>query len=192
MGYITVDVNSNIISVTDIKTPTIPQITINNEELIAQIKADMAAYKWIDSEVVYIPPPSKYHSWNGTEWIFDEYLKESAQHYMWGKIMEFRDNKYSQGCKVIDYWFHTDVDSKLKYLGLLAFGSNLPENLQWKTMTGEMVTMTVELLQNVFIAVTTQEATVFAMGEYHKGNLMLSEDPLNYDYSQGWVATYSE
>ena len=56
---------------------------------------------------------------------------------VWDKIQVVRERKTQQGgCKVGNYWFHSDTHSKLQQMALMLVGQALPPNLEWKTMDG--------------------------------------------------------
>jgi len=71
-------------------------------------------------------------------------------------------------------------------------GANMPPNVQWKTMSGEFVIMTAQLVQQIFSGFLQKELTVYAIAEQHKTNMLASQTPDTYDYSSGWPAIYVE
>lgn len=139
-----------------------------------------------------IPPghPCYTYITSSQEWEID---LPKARKYVWEEIKTFRDSRNQNGgFKVGDLWFHSDTFSRSQYLGLvlLAERDQIPENIQWKTMSGEFVLLTPELALSVFLTATQSDVTTFAAAEAHKAQLDLSEDPLNYDYSSGWPEIY--
>ena len=190
MGYIVVDHMGNITQATAQYGTTPGTIYLNDAVLFNAILANTTDYKWINQQIEHHPIPNDYSSWNGTAWVTDSALLTEAQNNVWEGIKEFRDAAYSYGCAVGDHLYHTDIDSKLKYLGLLTYGENIPADVMWKTMSGEMVLMTPTLIQAIFHAVAVFEATVFGTGEYHKAAMLQAADPNSYDYTVGWPAQY--
>ena len=103
----------------------------------------------------------------------------------WEAIKAIRDRKTQQGgYKVGNDWFHSDTFSRTQQLGLVMLGNNLPAGLQWKTMQGTFVTMTLTLAQQVFSAAATQDTALFAHAEYLRANQ-------DADITQGWPETYN-
>lgn len=142
----------------------------------------------------YIPPqPSENHVWNVDTKRWD-YIppRSEIETQVWEYIKSFRDKKQSGGVLVEGYWFHSDVDSRLKYLGLVAMGQNMPQGIMWKTMSGEFVTMTPTLAQQIFSAISTYDMEVFAVAENHKSAMKSSDNPVMYDFSAGWPTMFGE
>ena len=117
-------------------------------------------------------------------------LLEQQKKYMWEQIKQYRDDNQLRGFLVDGYWFHSDNPSRIKYLGLLMIGAGIPAGLQWKTMGGTFVTMTQTLAAQIFSGVAAFDSAAFINAEVHKAAMQASNDPLNYDYTTGWPATY--
>lgn len=92
----------------------------------------------------------------------------------------------------VDKWFHSDTDSKTQQLGLVIMGAGLPAGIMWKTMDGSFVEMTQALAGEIFTAAVTQETLTFGVAENHREQMLLSADPLSYDYSAGWPLIYED
>lgn len=110
---------------------------------------------------------------------------------MWARIKAMRDHRTETGGfkVVVDgmvKWFHSDVQSRAKQLGLVIAGQNLPDGLQWKTMDGSFVTMTPALVQQGFMSAMQQEQATFAVAEQHRQAMQASAEPWAYDFSAGW------
>ena len=115
-----------------------------------------------------------------------------------------RDAIQNGGVAVSDYWFHTDVDSKIKYLGLkdagrdmLAAGGTVNDQIiknnepvVWETMAGDLVPMTVQLAIDIVAAVGDHEAAVHKASKIHLQGAKDSTTPDTYDYSTNWPAVY--
>jgi len=110
----------------------------------------------------------------------------------WGNIKTFRDERQSLGFKVGNYWFHSDEPSRIKYLGLLMMGANIPNTLMWKTMSGDFVPMTQLLAGQIFSAIAGFDSLSFIKAEQHKAAMQASNDPLSYDFSTGWPPIFGE
>ncbi|MBR0573357.1 MULTISPECIES: DUF4376 domain-containing protein [Pasteurellaceae] len=152
---------------------------------------------YIKDNQLFLTPvkPSKHHKWNGSEWILTEEDKarilKKEQKKAWLNIREHRDKMSESGVKVNDKWFHTDERSHLRLMTLQQLPT-IPPDLLWKTMDGSFVTMTEELLSNVIDARLLTEIANFKNGEKHKMRMLQSENPLEYDFSDGWCEIYQE
>lgn len=123
---------------------------------------------------------------------------------IWQHIKAHRDAVKTGGVLVAGKWFHTDDSSRIQYLGLdkmaekaLAAGGNDATPLQyggttiqWKTMDGSFVPMTVGLAQDVIAAVAGLDFVSFAAAEQHRAAMIASGNAADYDYSVGWPASY--
>jgi Domain of unknown function (DUF4376) len=114
---------------------------------------------------------------------------------VWSRIKEIRDGLQNEGVKItvsgVDYWFHSDLASRLQHMGLTMMGANMPQGILWKTMSGAMVTMTPQLAGSIFMAVAVLDTTVFGIAEYHRTTMLASPDPTQYDYTVGWPAGFN-
>lgn len=110
---------------------------------------------------------------------------------IWERIKARRDAVKAGGVKVGDKWFHTNEASRIQHMALSMMGSDIPANLQWKTLDGTFVTMTQTLAGQVFQAVATLDMTAFAKAEEHRVAMEAASDPSTYDFSAGWPQTYA-
>lgn len=111
----------------------------------------------------------------------------------WDQVKAERDRRtetggYMAGTK----WFHSDQKSRSQQLGLVLLGSNIPANLQWKTLDGSFVTMTSTLAQQILGAAAASDQAIFASAENHKAAMESSADPASYDFSTGWPKVFGE
>jgi hypothetical protein len=112
---------------------------------------------------------------------------------IWEAIKAERDRRTQVGgYRVGDHWFHSDTFSRTQQLGLVMLGANLPEGLQWKTMSGAFVTMTPTLAQQVFAAATSSDMAHFAHAEYLRGLVEAAEDAASVDIYAGWPPIFGE
>lgn len=123
----------------------------------------------------------------------------------WEAIKAKRDAVKSGGVKVGTKWYHTDTESRIQHLGLLekakavrtAGGGDttrlqaLGNDIQWKTMDGTFIYLTVKHAEDIFAAVTDLDAASFAAAETHRAAMEASADPSTYDFSAGWPATFA-
>lgn len=138
-----------------------------------------------------------YRSGNRPEIITSENSRKLAN--KWNEIKAERDKRLVAGVKVGTYWFHSDQISRGQQLALLIAGDNIPPGLQWKTMVpgnglfnARKVNMTKELATQIFLASIVHETTIHAVADFHKQQMLSSEDPENYDYSKGWPLTFTD
>lgn len=113
---------------------------------------------------------------------------------VWERIKAHRETLSDLGgYKVVvggvDKWFHSDAKSKTQQLSLVIAGAAVPA-IQWKTMDGTFVTMSQALAGAIFQAAAAQDAAIFTKAEQHKAAMEAAPDPLAYDFSGGWPATF--
>lgn len=112
---------------------------------------------------------------------------------VWLAIKAMRDlRSQTGGYKVGSFWFHSDQTSRTQQIALVMLGSNIPANLQWKTMTGVFTTMTQTLAAQVFGAAVQSDNTIFNVAQQHYANVQAAADPLAYDFSGSWPQTFQE
>lgn len=122
----------------------------------------------------------------------------------WFVIKAKRDAIKAGGVKVGTKWYHSDETSRTQYIGLLRMadaavaaggtGSTTlqygGQDIQWKTMDGTFIKMTVQRANDVFNAVGGLDFTAFAAAETHKTAMEASADPASYDFAAGWPAIF--
>lgn len=129
-------------------------------------------------------------------------------HPVWERIQSQRDAVSAGGVLVAGQWFHTDLDSRIRYVGLLritdamkaggARGSDTVVNpttndpILWKVMDGSRVPLTVQTVDDIFAAVTLLDMAAFDVAEAHKAAMMLLGNPFDYDMQAGWPQTYAD
>lgn len=113
---------------------------------------------------------------------------------LWSEIKDKRDFIIENGgCFVHNKWFHSDVKSKQQQMALTLLGANLPASLQWKTMDGSFITITQQVVSDLFMAQVIREQLVFAYAETLKVNMdsMTFEELVVLDINAGWPTSYS-
>jgi Domain of unknown function (DUF4376) len=107
------------------------------------------------------------------------------------QVKDIRDRKMVQGgYKVSDKWFHSDTYSRSQQLGLVLLGATLPGNIDWKTMDGSKIRLTVPLVQQIFSSALTQDSSLFAYAEYLVTLIEGASDVSSIDVNAGWPETY--
>ena len=94
--------------------------------------------------------------------------------------------------------FHSDAHSRSQHAGLYATAQVMlmqgathatpigSPQVQWRTMGGAVVPLTVGVLLALLQASLAHEAAVHAAADAHAAAAALLDDPLSYDYSTGW------
>jgi len=138
--------------------------------------------------------------------VIAQQLLTTQREEAWEAIKAYRDMRESSGVKVavdgVDYWFHSDVRSLIKYLFLLflstIFSSYFPPGLKWKTMSDVEVVITTALVIQVFFKVFEVGGTLFVIGRLHRAAMLLTDDPKSYNYRDpgpgipAWPPIYGE
>ena len=143
------------------------------------------------------PAPCPSSTWDGERWHIDPecaaQLKAEQQDEMWERIKAKRYDNLRHGVfvKSVGKWFYTNDDSRTQYI-LLRTMKELPAGLRWKTMENDFVLMTRELLDEMTTQMVLDEQADFANAERHKAAMLKTENPLEYDYSDGWTANYEQ
>lgn len=143
------------------------------------------------------PAPCPSSTWDGEQWHIDPEcaarLKAEQQDEMWERIKAKRYDNLRHGVfvKSVGKWFQTDDASRTQYLAL-AVMPRLPEKLTWKTMDNSFVIMTKALLGELMEQMLIDEQADFANAERHRAAMLQAENPLEYDYSDGWTANFDE
>ena len=147
----------------------------------------------LPAHLTLIAPPSELHRWNGKAWALDKAaaaaVKAEQQALMWERIKDKRAQSCHAGIyiKSLKKWLHSDADSRQQYTFLRTL-DKLPENLMWKTVDNSFVPMTRELLDELTLKLISDEQHDFQNAERHKAAMLKAENPLEYDYSDGWSA----
>lgn len=141
------------------------------------------------------PRPSPAHKWDShaKTWTLDKTaaakLKAEQQAEMWERIKAKRAQSCHAGIYInsVKKWFHSDAESRMQYTFLRTL-DKLPEKQLWKTMDNSFVPMTRELLDELTLKLIADEQHDFQNAERHKAAMLKAENPLEYDFSDGWSA----
>ena len=113
----------------------------------------------------------------------------SDKEIMWERIKAERDRRKLNGVFVSGKWIHTDVFSRTQWMAMMMMGASIP-SIPWTTMDYSTINTTQALAQQVFAAVATLDSTLFAQATAHRTAMELAPNPLTYDFSAGWQATF--
>lgn len=151
-----------------------------------------------DGRPVLTPPrPSEYHEWDGKKWKISKDAaarkKAAAVAAVWEKIKQKRHQNLRGGVYVesVGKWFHNTDEARQQYTFMRTL-PQLPPDLMWKTMDGGFVNLTRALLDELSLKLLADEQQDFANAERHRVLMEQSDDPENYDYSDGWTENYRE
>lgn len=165
-------------------------MTTGYMELIASnypnVKCRVNGYSYAYEDIIHeggdpIPPKSE----------LDALLPNAEKEAIWQQIKEFRDAKQASGFLAAGKWWHSDDQSRIKYLGLMMMGAGIPSGLMWKTMDGTFVEMTQTLAGTIFQTIAGWDSAIFLAAETHNAAMRASSNPSQYVYDQsGWPASY--
>ena len=145
-------------------------------------------------------PPCPSSTWDGEQWHIDPEcaarLKAEQQDEMWERIKDKRYDNLRHGvyAKSIGKWFQTDDATRLQYLALAleSVTGGFKKPIKWKTMDNSFLMLTPELLREIMQTMHDDEEADFINAEKHKAAMLKAENPLEYDYSDGWTANYEQ
>ena len=154
------------------------------------------------------PHPNHIFNWTTKQWL-DPRTLDQIKAAQWVKIQVVREGRaMSGGWIAAGKWFHSDLSSISKQLGLVrkadrvaATGGDMTAGfagagpggkLYWKTMDGSFVLMTAALAIAIFDASEHTQGLLFARAEQHKAAMQAAPDPEAYDYTVGWPLTYGD
>lgn len=122
----------------------------------------------------------------------DEKLK------MWELIKQERERRQYDAVLVEGNWFHSDLDSRIKYEKFIKMGNSLPPT-PWKVKSPGgglfdpiFVTMTPALLEKIATAIVMAEINIFAAAEKHKVAMLKAPVPSDYDYLSDWPVSFTD
>lgn len=154
--------------------------------------------KWV--ELLPINNPNMYYGdeyeWDKAQnkWVIhpelDAYKLMEDQSVAWENIKQRRYEAVTSGVYVesVDSWFHTDEVSVTSYstiAGMIALNNYEP--VQWKTMDNTWILLTIPIFKELQTAISQKTNANYAIAEQHKSDMMKSDNPLEYDFSTGWV-----
>lgn len=146
------------------------------------------------------PAPCSSSTWDGEQWHIDPEcaarLKAAQQEEVWERIKAKRYYNLRHGVyiKSVGKWFQTDDATRLQYLALAleSVTGGFKKPINWKTMDNSFLMLTHELLREIMQTMHDDEEADFINAEKHKAAMLKAENPLEYDYSDGWTANFDE
>ena len=156
----------------------------------------------LPDELTLLPRENEYQTWDAKAkaWVLPPdvaaRLKAEQQDEMWERIKAKRYDNLRHGvyAKSVGKWFQTDDATRLQYLALAleSVTGGFKKPINWKTMDNSFLQLTPELLREIMQTMHDNEQADFANAEKHKAAMLKAENPLEYDYSGGWTASYEQ
>lgn len=155
-------------------------------------------------EVVFNPRPSAAHEWDeaNRQWRLDAAraarLKAEQQAEVWERIKAKRYDNLRHGVfvKSVGKWFQTDDATRLQYLTLRTLpDKSFPLKEPWRTMDNTDLPpekCTKALFEEIVMQMVADEMADFHNAKRHRAAMLQAENPLEYDYSDGWTANFDE
>ena len=152
---------------------------------------------------VLADPPTACQDWdeNKAEWVCDPVrtaeMKAQQQEQVWEAIKKKRyDNlRYGVYIKSVGKWFQTDDATRLQYLTLRTLpDAAFPLKEPWKTMDNTYLPKekcTKALFDEIVMQMVADETADFHNSERHRLAMLQVDEPLKYDFSEGWTDNFS-
>lgn len=145
--------------------------------------------------------PSPYHHWDGEGWVIDPEQQAAKNAEDIAKMREainaLRDRKINGGVYVeaVGKWIDTDATAERNILSVKAsfdlFGDAVGE-IAWTCADNSILMIDKAKLMLIWQALMTAKTGNHANALRHKAAVDQAENPLEYDYSSGWTACYSD
>ena len=144
------------------------------------------------------PPPSSLHTWDGKAWVLDAEtaaaLKQAQQEEMWTRIKAKREAQRYGGAYIpaLKKWLQTDEPSRTQYLQLQLLEAKglFKQPVRWKTMDNSFIALDAAAVTAIALQIMDNEQVDFANAERHRAAMLKADNPLDYDYSDGWTEIY--
>ena len=145
------------------------------------------------------PPPSSLHTWDGKAWVLDAEtaaaLKQAQQEEMWTRIKAKREEQRYGGAYIptLKKWLQSDEPSRTQYLQLQLLEAKglFKQPVRWKTMDNSFIGLDAAAVTAIALQIMDNEQADFANAERHRAAMLKADNPLDYDYSDGWTANYA-
>lgn len=144
------------------------------------------------------PPPSSLHTWDGKAWVLDAEtaaaLKQAQQEEMWTRIKTKREEQRYGGAYIpaLKKWLQSDEPSRTQYLQLQLLEAKglFKQPIRWKTMDNSFIGLDAAAVTAIALQIMDNEQADFANAERHRTAMLKADNPLDYDYSDGWTEIY--
>ena len=166
----------------------------------AEVQVEQAGE--LPDELTFTPRENVHQTWDAKAkaWVLPPdvaaRLKAEQQDEMWEQIKAKRYDNLRHGVfvKSVGKWFQTDDATRLQYLALAleSVTGGFKKPINWKTMDNSFLMLTPELLREIMQTMHDDEEADFINAEKHKAAMLKAKNPLEYDYSDGWAASYEQ
>ena len=146
------------------------------------------------------PRPSPAHKWDSQAktWTLDKTaaakLKAEQQEEMWTRIKAKREVQRYGGAYIpsLKKWLQTDEPSRTQYLQLQLLEAKglFKQPVHWKTMDNSFIGLDAAAVTAIALQIMDNEQVDFANAERHRAAMLKADNPLDYDYSDGWTEIY--
>ena len=144
------------------------------------------------------PRPSALHTWDGKAWVLDKAAaqahKTAQQEEMWTRIKAKREVQRYGGAYIpaLKKWLQTDEPSRTQYLQLQLLEAKglFKQPVRWKTMDNSFIGLDAAAVTAIALQIMDNEQVDFANAERHRAAMLKADNPLDYDYSDGWTEIY--
>jgi hypothetical protein len=153
-----------------------------------------------------------------SSWLWEEYQNwvdeggvtlpyrtpEEAQLEVKTEIKNTAISKRYSGILIGTYWLPTDPDSRIEYIILKDLARDLYESgygidtpiivdgdeVELESMDGVFVVATIRKVKILIKTLQALDRRLRRVAKYHIAQMLLAENPLQYDYSTGWPPSY--
>ena len=170
-----------------------------SERQHAELLAALNAGSLILPDLSVTPPrPSALHAWDGKAWVLDKAAaqarKAAQQEEVWTRIKAKREAQRYGGAYIpaLKKWLQTDEPSRTQYLQLQLLEAKglFKQPVRWKTMDNSFIGLDAAAVTAIALQIMDNEQVDFANAERHRAAMLKADNPLDYDYSDGWTEIY--
>lgn len=136
------------------------------------------------------PKPNSFFDWNEEkrDWVLNQAqfnaVKAKKQNEVWENIKNRRTQANAGGVFLssVGKHFHTDPEALINYSSLKqAIDFGYFEEVLWKTIEGDFVTMTLDLFKELSREIFATGQHNFKVGEQHRLAMLGLDDPYTYE-----------
>ena len=154
--------------------------------------------------LTFAPRENEHQTWDAKAkaWILPPdvaaRLKAEQQDEVWERIKAKRYDNLRHGVfvKSVGKWFQTDDATRLQYLTLRTLPNEaFPLKEPWRTMDNTDLPpekCTKALFEEIVMQMVADEMADFRNAKRHRAAMLQAENPLEYDYNDGWTANFDE
>ena len=171
---------------------------VSREQHIALLSALNAGSLILPDLSITSPRPSALHTWDGKAWVLDKAAaqahKTAQQEEMWTRIKAKREEQRYGGAYIpaLKKWLQSDEPSRTQYLQLQLLEAKglFKQPVRWKTMDNSFIGLDAAAVTAIALQIMDNEQADFANAERHRAAMLKADNPLDYDYSDGWTEIY--